>query len=375
MPTSIAIIGAGLAGLTLARVLHLHGIASSVYEAEPSADSRPQGGMLDIHDYNGQLALQDARLLTRFRALVLEGRQAMRILSPDGRVLFENQDDGSGGRPEVQRGELRQMLLDSLPAGVVHWGYKVADVRSLGGGHHDVRFANGESITTQLLIGADGAWSRVRPLLSSVTPRYAGVSYVETHLLDAAARHPASFAAVGSGQMGAFLQGKALMCHRERHDTLHTYAILMRPLEWFSAIDFTDKAMASERIAAEFTGWAPALTALIADSTTTPRFRPLFELPAAHRWQHVPGVSLIGDAAHLGVPNGEGANLALYDGAELAKAIASHIDDIDTGLSRFEQAMFERSAKVATEGKEFYELLAREDPSRGLVEMFQGAKT
>ncbi|MFJ9534797.1 FAD-dependent oxidoreductase [Herbaspirillum sp. NPDC101396] len=371
MNTSITIIGAGLGGLTLARVLHLHGITSIVYETEPSAESRAQGGMLDIHDYNGQLALQDAGLLTQFQELILEGRQAMRVLSPDGSLLFENPDDGNGGRPEVQRGELRQMLLDSLPAGTVRWGYKVAGVRSLGDGRHEVSFANGGTVITHFLVGADGAWSKVRPLLSTVTPRYSGMSYVETFLFDAGVRHPASAVAVGTGQMGAPVQGKAIMAHRERHDTLHTYAMLAKPLEWFADIDFTDKAKASARIADQFAGWAPELTALITDSDTVPLWRPLHALPNEHRWQRVPGVSLIGDAAHLSIPNGEGANLALYDGAELAKAIALHADDLETALHQFEQAMFERSAKVAAEGEKFYELLAGEDPAWGMIDMFQ----
>lgn len=370
MTTSVTIIGAGLGGLVLARVLQLNGIGATVYEAEPSATARAQGGMLDIHDYNGQLALQAAGLMDEFRGLILEGRQAMRVLERDGTLLYSELDDGTGGRPEVQRGELRQMLLDSLPAGTVRWGHKVNAVRALGDGRHQVAFVHGATMETTLLVGADGAWSRVRPLLSDALPVYIGTAYVETYLHDAAVRHPASAQAVGGGQMCAPSQGKAIMAHRERGDTVHTYAMLNQPQHWFEAIDFSDPVQAATRIAREFDGWAPALTALIADSDTAPLLRPLYALPFAHRWQRVPGVTLLGDAAHLAAPNGEGANLAMLDGAELGQALAAHAGNIEAALAAYEQAMFARSMEAAIEGDQLHRLLTGADAAAKLVSMF-----
>lgn len=375
MHTCVTIIGAGLGGLILARVLHVHGIAATVYEAEPSATARAQGGMLDIHDYNGQLALQAAGLTDEFRALVLEGREATRVLDWDGTVLLDQPDDGTGGRPEVMRGELRKMLLDSLPAGTVRWGHKVNSVRALGAGRHEVTFADGTHVVTDLLVGADGAWSKVRPLLSTAVPEYMGRSFIETYLYDSDTRHPATAQAVGGGAMFALQPAKGIQAHREAGSTLHTYVAITAPQEWFAAIDFTHTPTAAARIAQVFTGWSPALTALITHSDTELVWRPLFTLPVEHHWNRVPGVTLVGDAAHLAAPNGEGANLAMYDGAELGKAIASHPDDVEAALQAYEQAMFPRSAQTAAECNELHELLFGDDAPHSLVSMFNGAGT
>ncbi|MGW3326906.1 FAD-dependent oxidoreductase [Streptomyces virginiae] len=370
MRTPVTIIGAGLGGLTLARVLHVHGIPVTVYEAEASPSARLQGGLLDIHDYNGQLALKAAGLMDEFHAIVLEGRQAMRVLDPDGTVLLDKADDGSGGRPEAQRGELRRILLDSLPAGTVRWGHKAGSVRALGEGRHEVEFEDGSRVVTGLLVGADGAWSRVRPLLSTAIPEYAGTSFVETYLFDADTRHAAAAKAVGGGMLIAAAPGREIFAHRETGDTLHTYVSLERPLDWFAAIDFTDAAAAAARIASEFDGWAPELTALITDGETAPVLRPHYALPTEHRWDRVPGVTLLGDAAHLAPPNGEGANLAMLDGAELGQALAAHPDDIEAALAEYEQAMFPRSSEVVTfEGAEDHGIDADDVRLHAVIEM------
>ncbi|MFG2741651.1 FAD-dependent oxidoreductase [Streptomyces chartreusis] len=371
MQTPVTIIGAGLGGLTLARVLHVHGIPSTVYEADPSPSARTQGGMLDIHDYNGQLAVEAAGLMDEFHAIVLEGRQAMRVLDRDGTVLFEEADDGTGGRPEVMRGELRQMLIDSLAAGTVRWGHKVTGTRALGDGRHEVTLADGTSVPAELLVGADGAWSRVRPLLSPAIPEYSGTSVVETYLYDADTRHPAAAKAVGGGSMIAPSPGRQFFAHRESGDTLHIYAALAEPLDWFAAIDFTDPDSATARIAAEFAGWAPELTALITDTDTAPVLRPHYALPIEHRWNRVPGVTLLGDAAHLAIPNGEGANLAMLDGAELGKSIAAHPGDIEAALTEYEQVMFPRSAEIAaSEDAEIHRVDSEANTAHGLINMF-----
>ncbi len=373
MTAPITVVGAGLGGLVLARVLHMHGIPVTVYEAEASAAARTQGGLLDIHPSNGQLALEAAGLTGQFQGLVLPGRESYRVLDRTGTVLLDLPDDGTGERPEVSRGELRQLLLDSLPDGVLHWGRKVSGVRALGEGRHELRFADGATALTSVLIGADGAWSRVRPLLSGATPQYIGFTSVETFLFDADTRHRATAQAVGAGSMFALAPGQGFLAYRERGGTVHAYAELKKPEDWLPDTDVDDGASVSARVAAEFGGWAPELTALITDRDTAPVVRPLYTLPVGHRWTRVPRVTLLGDAAHLAPPNGEGANLAMLDGAQLGQAIAAHPGDVEAALGEYEQAMFPRAAEAAG-AEDIFDLMLGDDAPHSWTAMMNGGE-
>jgi 2-polyprenyl-6-methoxyphenol hydroxylase-like FAD-dependent oxidoreductase len=235
-----------------------------------------------------------------------------------------------------------------------------------------VTFADGTSVTTGLLVGADGAWSRIRPLLSAAQPEYVGTSYVETYLYEADTRHPASAQAVGGGALLALAPGRGILAHREPGAILHTYVALTKPAGWFAAIDFAD-AEAAARVAGEFDGWAPELTALITEGETAPVLRALHTLPADHRWDRVPGVTLLGDAAHLMPPSGEGANLAMYDGSELGNAIAAHPDDIEVALTQCEEAMFARSAAEAADSAELLTICFGDNAPYSMAEFFTSA--
>ena len=102
----ILIVGAGLGGLTLARVLHVHGIRAAVFDLETDRYARTQGGMLDIHTENGQVALQHAGLIDAFGALVHPGGESSRVLDKHAAVHWDEVDDGTGDRPEVDRGQI-----------------------------------------------------------------------------------------------------------------------------------------------------------------------------------------------------------------------------------------------------------------------------
>lgn len=329
---------------------------TSVYEGEPSPAARTQGGQLDLHEENGQDALHAAGLFDEFRAAIHEGAEALRILAPTGAVLLEQSDDVNGGRPEVLRGDLRNILLKSLPADTVQWGKKLLSVTPVEDGRHELSFADGTHLTTELLVGADGAWSKVRTLVSDAKPVYIGTVYVETYLRDVEKRHAEAARAVGAGGMYALAPGKGISAHREAGDVLHTYVQLNRSAEWVDALDFDDPESVIVAVAAEFDGWAPELIALITDGENPPVKRMIHSLPKNHRWDRTPGVTLLGDAAHLAPPAGEGANLAMLDGAELALAIVAHPDDTEAALAAHEAALFPRSAEAAEDSHDTLEL-------------------
>ncbi|WP_405792295.1 FAD-dependent oxidoreductase [Streptomyces sp. NBC_01506] len=381
----IAIIGGGLGGLTLARVLHVHGLAAAVFDLEVSPEARTQGGMLDIHEETGQAALREARLYEEFLAKVHPGGEAMRVLDKRARVLRDAADDGTGARPEIDRGDLRDLLLSSLPEGTVRWNTKAVSCRALGDGRHEVTLADGGVFTTDLLVGADGAWSRVRPLVSATTPAYTGISFVELDLFDADTRHPEAAKLIGDGMFFALGDEKGFLAHRETDGSLHVYVALRADETWLSTIDFTgagtgagtgtgtgtDPDTAKAALLTHFEGWAPPLRALIADADGPLVPRHIHALPIGHHWPRVPGTTLLGDAAHLMSPfAGEGANLALIDGADLGRCLAERPGDTEAALAAYEKILFPRSELTAQDSAEGLKTIFDPSAPQSLVDMF-----
>ena len=372
MFSPVTIIGAGLGGLVLARVLQLNGISATVYELDGSDQARSQGGQLDLHPHNGQLALEIAGLSEQFRSIVHMGGAAARVVDRHGVVLAEMADDGSMDNPEALRGDIRRILLDSLDPGTMQWGKKLVSVVALGEGRHDLTFADSTSVVTDVLVGADGVWSKVRPLLSDHVPTYSGLSYIDTYLDDVDARHSGVANMVGDGALYALEPGRGFLAHRERGSRIHNYVVLDETPEWFHAINFKNAQSVRRQLVAKFDGWADDLRALITDSDSNPILRSIYELPDDHRWDRSPGVTLIGDAAHATVPGSDGANNAMLDGALLAQSIAAHPDNIEDALTEFEHVMFIRSAAAAAVGHQDVELIFGSGAPHALADLVNG---
>ncbi len=370
----IAIIGAGLGGLVAARVLATRGTAAAIFDLEPDRHARVQGGMLDIHEYNGQQAVHAADLWEPFKEIIHAGGEATRVLDHTGKVLREEADTGQLSRPEIDRGQLRDLLIDSLPDGTITWGRKVTAIRPLEGsqGRHAVKFADGDTITTDLLVGADGAWSKVRPLVSAAWPAYAGISFIEADLFNADVDHPVEAKTMGAGMLFAFRGHTGMLGHKESDGSLHFYLGVRVPEEWADTFDFTDTPTAKAQVLELLDGWSDGLRGLVAHADGPLVPRRIHALPVEHTWRRVPGVTLLGDAAHLMSPfAGEGANLAMCDGAQLARAIADHPGDVEAALSAYESELFPRSAQAAGDSVRSLDMLFSDDSPAGLVAMFE----
>jgi 2-polyprenyl-6-methoxyphenol hydroxylase-like FAD-dependent oxidoreductase len=375
----VAIVGAGLGGLTLARVLQVHGIAAVVFEREASPDARTQGGTLDIHPESGQLALREAGLDAEFHALVRPGGEDLRIVDHTGRVLFDKitADNAPRLRPEIDRTSLRRILLDSLPEGTVRWDRRLLRAIPLAEGRHRIEFEDGSAEVCDLLVGADGARSRVRPLVTDVLPEYTGVTMVELGIPSVDRTHPKIGRMIGRGSFWALADRRCLVAQRNSQGRVRVYLALQTGADWIAScgIPFDSPSNARAALAGLLPGWAPEFTALLAACDDTVLPRPIEALPVGLTWRPTPGVTLLGDAAHLMPPVGEGANMAMLDGARLALALAGNLADPAAALVAFEAEMFARTTPVAAESAETAAMLHSPTAAHDMARFFAGIQT
>lgn len=362
----IAIVGAGPAGLVLARILYNNGIRTTLYDTDVDPDERPQGGSLDLHPGSGQEAIHAAGLWKEFERYARFEDEYLTLTTPANEIVYTQHEQGQSDRPEIDRKHLRSILLDSIPADMIQWNKHLSRAEPGRLIFRDGTVADG----FDLIVGADGAWSRIRSLLTPIKPFYSGILGFEFSIPNVAARTDLDAEVkgmLGRGSYWAFgdESGKAFLALHMSDGSSHAYVMNRVPEDWAkeSGVDWADARQGREclqRVCADF---APNFHKVLAaiDAPVVPR--PLYMLPPGLRWPHRRGVAVVGDAAHVMTPfAGEGVNQAMTDSLHLAREILGAVQsggDIDAGVKAYEKWLFPAAAKVT--GKTWESLMDRFD--------------
>ena len=360
---NVVIVGGGPGGLVALLTLLNRGIRATLYEREASSDARAYlGGMLDLTWDEGQRALRENGLSEAFKKNSRLDGQEGRICGKDGVPIFHRTEDDitdeTKSRPEIDRHVLRKIMVAAAPENAIKWDHTLATVRPLDGtsGKHELTFTNGAVVIADYLIGADGANSRVRSLVSTATPIYHDINGVEISVAPSVAALPSNADigdAVGLGSCYCAEDGKTFFCQRNGDGRIRAYAWHRGPLEgWLSSSEPKEVRRVLREM---YKDWAPWVHKFIevCDNDAIYR-RPLFYLPVGHRWVHKTGVTLIADAAHLMSPYaGAGANAAMLDGLEVGIALAEAyskgwgMDEREAAVAAVEEQVCARGEKYA----------------------------
>ncbi|RYD96153.1 MAG: FAD-dependent monooxygenase, partial [Sphingobacteriales bacterium] len=350
--SKIAIVGGGPGGLALARLLQLRGVPVTVYERNRDNAVRVQGATLDLHAESGLEALRRAGLLEAFYRAHRPGAGKLRVMDKDANIHLDDHALDIGlaeDRPEIDRGPLRQLLLDALQPGTVVWDRQFVTMESRNSGWM-LHFKNGTTAHADIVIAADGANSRVRPFLTGIQPVYSGVTIVEGNVYDAARQAPRLWELVKGGKVFAFGSAQSLILSAKGDGSLSFYTGCKVPEAWVreSGIDFSKKDEEYRWFREAFAGWNDLWLELFASDEASFIPRPQYHFPVDQSWEARPDLTLIGDAAHRMPPYaGEGVNMALQDAFELADALTgSAFETPAAAIEHYEQGMRERAAVV-----------------------------
>ena len=348
---SIAIVDAGPGGTTLARLLTNEGFSVRVYERDQSPTTRPQGGSLDLRPDTRRRAIDKAGLGSMFESRSREEAKAFRMVDSSGQDMpGAGEETHEDAGPEIDRGDLRTMLLEALPAGMVAWDHKVEDLKQEPDGRWRLNFAHHGSVVADLVVGADGIGSKVREQLTDVQPIYTGITMIAANLRKDLWRGSKVSEMLGEGSVMFAGGDKTIFVQRCAHDLILLYYSMAVPRGWprNQEFDTEDTGALIALIRETYGDWSPEILEMLTQVQDKFQLWPTSVMPPDYLWEPKPGLTMLGDASHVMPPfTGKGVNLALLDALELAEALTDDPDcETSQTLAAFERRM---QARTSTE--------------------------
>lgn len=376
----IAIIGGGPGGLTLARLLQLKGASVKVYERDIDKNARVQGSPLDLHEDSGLAAIRKADLINEFKANFLPGADKTLIVNEKAEILYSdheaNLEENFGHkhfRPEIDRGSLRKILLESLDQETVVWDSHFVSMEKQGEGWK-LNFKDKESVYADIVIASDGANSKIRPYITNIKAFYSGILMLEGTISDSKTKVPYLNNLIKGGKIMAFGNEKNILMGQKGNGDLGFYASFLADENWTidSNLDFDDKLQVLDWFKKAYPEWSHVWYELFENAEVPFIPRPIYCMPLDQTWEAQSNLTMIGDAAHVMPPfAGEGANMAMLDALELSEHLTSeNYQSLLEAISEFEANMRKRAAVAAQESLQNGEKMHSENALETMLEFF-----
>ena len=364
----IAIVGGGPGGLMLGLLLQRQGFSFTIYERGYQNMHSDRGGSLDIHDDSGQLPLKEAGIFENFRKHARYEGEDTRIVNKDGEILYDEDAEGEGNRPEIDRGKLCDIIMEQIHPENIKYGFKFEKLILRDNGEVELVFENGTTVMTNLVIGADGAFSQIRSYLTNAKPEYTGISMIEMNSDEN--EHPDLLKFNKNGKLIGLGGDQAILGQRNGEGRIMAYISFKTKYEKLDEYRKLSLDALKERLLAEYSDWDSELQNYIAYSYDDIKFRRIYKLPIGLTWATQPNITIIGDAAHLMSPfAGEGVNMALYDAYILAESF-KNFNNLTEVLKVYEQQMFEITKIHAKESQDNLEIFFSENGAEKMAQFF-----